>query len=78
MKKLTAQEIGVFSECIVKEGGKLVEFDQKNRIVRFSFISQEKMLVLISKFKADKRFCANIRINSKIVDGLNILTVDPR
>ena len=76
--KISTSELEHFSKVIEGFGGTLLEVDQENRICRFSFVDMKKMLHLISGIKSDKRLSAKIRINSKIVDGVNILTVDPR
>lgn len=75
--KIAQYEIDKFSKVIQAFGGELLSVDQDERVVKFSFESSEKMVTLIKMFKADRRIANRIRCNSKIVNGMNILTVDP-
>lgn len=78
MSILSDREIELFKQLIQDEfGGELVSLDQDSKTFVFSFKSQDKMLFLISALKSEKRLARAIRINSKIVDGKNLLTIDP-
>ena len=79
MSILSEREIEQFKHIVAAEfGGELVSVDQDTKTFVFSFKSQDKMLFLISALKSEKRLAQAIRINSKIVDGKNLLTIDPR
>ena len=78
MSILSEREIEQFKHIVAAEfGGELVSVDQDTKTFVFSFKSQDKMLFLISALKSEKRLAQAIRINSKIVDGKNLLTIDP-
>ena len=77
MPILSDRELQQFAEIIGTMGGECLEVNQETRTFVFSFEDQEKMLTLISEIKSDKNLSRVVRINSKIVDGQNILTIDP-
>jgi len=78
MNKLTSQEIELLRQAITNEfGGELLDLDQDSRKFTFAFEDQNNMLALIGAIKSDKNLSRLARINSKAVDGKNILTIDP-
>jgi len=54
-------------------GGTFVEAVQ-GEFATFSFESVTKMMVLIDMFKADKKLSRRMSVNSKKVDGVNLVT----
>lgn len=77
MAILTEAQINIVRDQIVADGGELLGVDQETKTFTFAFADVEKMLALVSAIKGDKFLSRVTRINSKLVDGRNILTVDP-
>lgn len=77
MAILSEAQINIVRDQIVADGGELLGVDQDTKTFTFAFADVEKMLALISAIKGDKILSRLCRINSKLVDGQNILTVDP-
>ena len=78
MPILSDKEIQFLADAIVEEfDGELLGVDQETKTFTFAFANVEKMLKLISVIKHDKVLSRVTRINSKVVDGRNVLTVDP-
>lgn len=77
MAILSEAQINIVRDQIVADGGELLGVDQETKTFTFAFADVEKMLALVSAIKSDKILSRLTRINSKLVDGRNILTVDP-
>ena len=77
MAILTEAQINIVRDQIVADGGELLGVDQETKTFTFAFADVEKMLALVSAIKGDKILSRLTRVNSKFVDGRNILTVDP-
>lgn len=77
MAILSEAQINIVRDQIVADGGELLAVDQETKTFTFAFADVEKMLALVSAIKSDKLLSRVTRINSKLVDGRNILTVDP-
>jgi len=77
MAILSEAQINIVRDQIVADGGELLGVDQETKTFTFAFADVEKMLALISAIKGDKILSRVTRVNSKVVDGRNILTVDP-
>ena len=77
MAILSEAQINIVRDQIVADGGELLGVDQETKTFTFAFADVEKMLALVSAIKSDNILSRLTRINSKLVDGRNILTVDP-
>ena len=77
MAILTEAQINIVRDQIVADGGELLGVDQETKTFTFAFADVEKMLALVTAIKGDKILSRVTRVNSKVVDGRNILTVDP-
>lgn len=77
MAILSDAQIKILRDGIEADGGELLGVDQETKTFTFAFADVDKMLTLISAIKSDKILSRLARINSKVVDGQNILTVDP-
>lgn len=58
-------------------GGEFAGFDDDDKTVLVKFESTEKMLTLIAELKRVPRYAKFLRINSKKIDGIQHLTIQP-
>ncbi len=67
--QMTTHEV----EAMAAMGGQIVEIIPGEKVV-VKFPSTDKMLELIALIKKSKRIKDRLRLNSKVVDGENLLT----
>ena len=72
----TKPQLEQFARGFSAFGGEFLGFDDAEKKVTIKFADADQMMKLVNLLKKD-RVGKFIRINSKIIDGDNILTIDP-
>ncbi len=76
--KISKNDLELAARGFASFGGEFVGFDKDSKTVLVKFDSTEKMMVLISELKKIPRYRHHLRINSRIIDEVQHLTITPQ